>query len=97
MTIRERVESAAVDELPELAAEIEAGRVALEIKLKTLAAVERKAAEANLIDDTRAAEITGTSRRWLNAETAGMSFRRDLSRKQKRYEEAGLRAWYASR
>jgi predicted DNA-binding transcriptional regulator AlpA len=38
VTIRERVQAAAVEELPDLAAEIEAGRVELEIRVKTLVA-----------------------------------------------------------
>jgi len=44
-----------------------------------------------------AADVAGTSRRWLLAATRGRAFRRDLSRKQPRFDEAGLRSWLAQR
>jgi len=96
MTLRERVESAAVDELPGLAAELAEAQAALTLRLH---APPRPTAtpSARLIDDREAATIAGTSRRWINSETAGMRFRHDLSQKQKRYDEAGLRAWLATR
>jgi hypothetical protein len=40
-----------------------------------------------------AARIAGVSKRWLLHRTRGLKFRRDLSRKQQRFDEAGLRAW----
>jgi hypothetical protein len=35
--------------------------------------------------------------RWLLGHTRGLSFRRDLSRKAPRFDEAGLRRWLADR
>jgi len=49
------------------------------------------------IDVARGAAIAGTTRRWLLANTRGLRFRCDLSRKQPRFDEAGLRGWLASR
>lgn len=49
------------------------------------------------IDADEAAIIAGTSRRWILTRTRGMKFRSDLSRKQPRFDEAGLRAWIAQR
>ena len=49
------------------------------------------------IDADRGAAIAGTSKRWLLAKTRGLRFRRDLSRKQPRFDEAGLREWLATR
>lgn len=50
-----------------------------------------------IIDDERAAEIVGMSRRWVRDKTQGMKFRRDLSRKAVRFDEAGFRAWLMRR
>jgi hypothetical protein len=52
---------------------------------------------SRVIDADEAARIAGTSKRWLLAHTRGLKFRRDLSRKQPRFDEGGLRAWFASR
>src|SRR5688500_6083221 len=84
------------DELPALLGrlvEIEA-RVRLrlaEVNAATLPAAPR------LIDADAAATIAGTSTRWLLAKTRGMRYRRDLSRKQPRFDEDGLRALLATR
>jgi hypothetical protein len=49
------------------------------------------------IDADEAAVIAATSKRWIVGHTRGMKFRADLSRKQPRFIEDGLRAWLASR
>ena len=49
------------------------------------------------ISADEASVIAATSKRWLLANTRGMRFRADLSRKQPRFIEDGLRAWLASR
>lgn len=51
----------------------------------------------NLVDAARAAEIAGTSKRWILWRTRGMQFRRDLSRVKARFDEAGLRRWITER
>jgi hypothetical protein len=55
------------------------------------------AATVRTIDANEAAVIAGTSKRWLLSTTRGMRFRCDLSRKQPRFDEGGLRAWLATR
>ena len=54
-------------------------------------------ADSRLVDADEAATIAGTNPRWILSHTRGLKFRRDLSRKQPRFDEAGLRAWLASR
>jgi hypothetical protein len=84
------------DELPSLLGQI----VELEarVRLRLAEPGEGKTSSApRTIDPTEAATIAGTSPRWLLAHTKGMKFRCDLSRKQPRFDEAGLRAWLAGR
>lgn len=51
----------------------------------------------SLLTSEAAASIAGTTERWLLSKTRGMSFRCDLSRKQPRFAETGLRSWLASK
>ena len=44
-----------------------------------------------------AERLTGMTRRWLLRHTRGLRFRRDLSRKAVRFEEAGLLRWLKGR
>ena len=44
-----------------------------------------------------AAAIANTTKRWLLSKTRGLTFRCDLSRKQARFDEGGLRGWLARR
>jgi hypothetical protein len=46
-----------------------------------------------LLSAAEAAQIAGVSPRWLLRRTRGLRFRHDLSRKQARFEEQGLRRW----
>jgi hypothetical protein len=54
-------------------------------------------AASRTIDADQAVDMAGTSKRWLLKHTKGMKFRHDLSRKQPRFDEAGLRQWLAGR
>lgn len=48
---------------------------------------------ANLISADEAARIAGVTRRWIYDHTKGLKFRRELSRKNIRLEEAGFLRW----
>jgi predicted DNA-binding transcriptional regulator AlpA len=50
-----------------------------------------------LLTADEAAQIAGTSKRWILSKTRNRRFRHDLSRKPVRFEESGLRPWLASR
>lgn len=74
------------------------------VRLRLAAAVAQagvpggaSAAGDRTIDSDEAAAIAGTSTRWLLSATRGLAFRVDLSRKQPKFLERGLRAWLASR
>ena len=56
-----------------------------------------QAAIPRLLTDREAAELARVTVRWLRRHTRGLSFRRDLSRKQVCYEEPGLRRWLMAR
>jgi hypothetical protein len=66
-------------------------------RLRLLEAPPPVSAETRLLDATAAAAIAGCSERWLRSHTRGLPFRRDLSRKNARFDEAGLRVWLARR
>jgi hypothetical protein len=83
-------------ELPRLLGEVV--RVEAEIRLR-LAEVPTTPgpAASRPLDADQAAVIAGATPRWLREHTRGMAFRRDLSRKAARFDEAGLRKWLAER
>jgi hypothetical protein len=54
-------------------------------------------AESRALDPDAAAALAGVSRRWLLEHTRGLACRRDHSRKNVRFDEAGLRAWLTTR
>ena len=84
------------EELPRLLGQLVEVEARVRLRLaEPLAAAAPAATEP--IDAARAAAIAGTSPRWLLAHTRGLAFRVDLSRKQPRFREDGLRAWLASR
>lgn len=88
------IENAPIDDLPAivgLLAELEA-RARLRLTRPPAATPV-----ARLIDAAEAATIAGTSKRWILSRTRGMKFRCDLSQKQPRFQEAGLRAWVTGR
>ena len=57
----------------------------------------KAAGQGRLLSVDEAARIAGVNRRWIYAHTRGLKFRRDLSRKNVRIEEAGFRRWLESR
>lgn len=70
------------------------------IRLRLAGAVTPAAsptAADRLIDAAAAASLAGTSTRWVLRATRGLSFRKDLSRKLPRFDEAGLRGWLLNR
>jgi len=83
------VDQARVEELPALAGQLEAARVRLQLRL--LAPAPPAATE--ILDPDEAARLVGVHRRWLLDSTKGMSFRRDLGHRTKRFDKAGLLAW----
>jgi hypothetical protein len=50
-----------------------------------------------LLNAQEAAAVAGVTVRWLLRHTRGLRFRRDLSRKQARFEEQGFRRWLQAR
>jgi hypothetical protein len=97
--LRRHAAEADAEALPALVGLLE--EVALRARARVLAVQQPQpaqvAADATNIGPDRAAEIAGTTRRWILDATRGLKFRRDLSRKQPRFDEAGLRAWLAER
>ena len=50
-----------------------------------------------MLSADEAAALAGVSKRWLLRHTRMLRFRHDLSRKQARFEEPGLRRWILTR
>lgn len=85
------------ERLPALLGRLTELEARVRLRLAEASVTPPAAASAPPIDAERAAEISGTSKRWLLDHTRGMPFRCDLSRKQSRFNEAGLRRWLAER
>jgi hypothetical protein len=87
------------DELPGALGKLEelVARLRLRLAAELAGPAPAPPAPSDLVSEDRAAAIAGVSRRWLAKHTAGLRFRRDLSRKAHKYDEAGLRAWLAKR
>ena len=84
------------EDLPELLGRL--AELTARVQLRLVEMPEPTAtAPVRLLDADQAAQIAGTSRRWLLAHTRGLRFRQDLSRKQSRFEQAGLRRWLEGR
>jgi hypothetical protein len=84
------------DDLPALLGEV----VAIEARIRLRLAESPATAavtEPRLLDADEAATVANTSKRWLLSATRGLKLRRDLSRKQPRFDEAGLRRWLVER
>ncbi len=84
------------DELPALLGHL----VELEarVRLRLAEPASLPAADSRLLTIDEAVTIAGApSARWLLAHTRGLRFRLDLSRKQPRFEEGGLRRWLLER
>ena len=89
------VQEANRDELPGLLGhlvEIEA-----RVRLRLAEAPAAPAPAPRLLAADEAAVIAGTSKRWLLSHTRGLRFRSDLTRKQPRFREDGLRRWLEGR
>ena len=67
------------------------------LRLRLAEPVPTAAATSRTMNAAEAAAIAGTSSRWLLRATRGLKLRCDLSRKQARFDETGLRAWLAGR
>ena len=84
------------DELPALLGRVV--QLEAEIRLRLAEAPPCPApSTSRIMDADEAAAVAGASRRWVLTATRGMRFRRDLTRKQPRFDEAGLREWLVTR
>lgn len=85
-----------LDSLPELVGVLASAEARARLRLAQASTGPAPPA-ASILDAEAAATIAGSTPRWLNAKTRGLTFRCDLSRKRPRYSEDGLRAWLARR
>jgi hypothetical protein len=67
------------------------------VRLRLLEPAQPATPSSRQLTAAEAAAIAGTKPRWLLTRTKGLGFRYDLSRKQPRFDEAGLRVWLATR
>jgi len=74
-----------------------AGMVALSAYAQKKDAKAAPATTWRLLTTHEAAALAGVTVRWLLRHTRGLHFRRDLSRKQARFEEQGFRRWLTTR
>jgi len=84
-------------ELPSLLGKIVEIEARIRLRLAAVPPTQGAATASRVLTVAEAAAAAGTSTRFLLAKTRGKRFRVDLSRKQPRFEEAGLRAWLATR
>lgn len=84
------------EQLPVVLAELAKLEAQIRLRLAESPDDTRRTADRLMTAD-EAATVIGVSKRWLLSKTKGRRFRHDLSRKAVRFEEAGLRAWLASR
>ena len=85
------------EELPELLGDLVTLEARVRLRLAEIVPASQATVEERLLNADEAATIAGTTRRWLLAKTRGLRFRADLSRKQARFREAGLRRWLEGR
>ena len=83
--------------LPELLGELARLEAEVRLRLAETPAEGPPSPASRDLDGDEAATVAHTSKRWLLTHTRGLRFRRDLSRKQPRFDEAGLREWLATR
>lgn len=95
------VREAALEELPALLGRLAEAEAIVRMRINTAAPTNGKAElesePPRLLTPEQAAEIIGVNPKWVLRNTKGVRFRRDLSRKVVRFEEAGLRRWAAVR
>jgi hypothetical protein len=90
------VDAVTRNELPALLGQLVELEARVRLRLAELPAAVGTCS-SRTIDAEEAATIAGTSKRWILSHTQGMKFRCDLTRKQPRFDESGLRAWLAAR
>ena len=93
--VAQHVQEADRAELPGLLGRLV--ELAARARLRLAEAPAAPAPAARLLTAAEGAAIAATTKRWLLSKTRGMKFRQDLSRKQPRFEEAGLRRWLEGR
>lgn len=85
------------DELPALLGRVVELEARIRLRLATDIFGAKPPTSSRTLTAEEAAEIAGTTKRWLLAHTKGMKFRTDHSRKCVRLDEVGLRGWLAGR
>lgn len=85
------------DELPTLLGRLAEAEAVARLRLAESPLARPDEAQPTIIDAARAAEIAGTTKRWVLERTRGLRFRCDLSQKQPRFVEAEFRGWLAGR
>jgi predicted DNA-binding transcriptional regulator AlpA len=86
------------EELPALVGALAQAHAAAFARLvQPVALAPEAASPVRLVGLEEAERLTGMTRRWLLRHTKGLRFRRDLSRKAVRFEEAGLLRWLRCR
>lgn len=92
---------AALEELPALLGTLEEAKAAawarLASPLPAPTPLVAASTPARMLSADEAAAFAGVSKRWLLRHTRNVRFRHDLSRKQARFEEPGLRRWILAR
>jgi hypothetical protein len=94
------VREAPAQELPAIIAALEGAKAAAWARITAPASHGTSSdpeSAGRLLVPTDAAAIAGVSTRWLLRNTRGLRFRRDLSRKNVRFEEQGFRRWLTAR
>jgi hypothetical protein len=94
--LRRLTQETARGDLPALLGQVVEAEASIRLRLAEAPAATPAAASRSLSVD-EAAAVAGVSRRWILANTRGMKFRNQLSRKVVKFDEAGLRAWVAGR
>lgn len=91
------VEALAVSELPVVLGRVCEFEARIRLRLAAPVGAPQATPQERIMDADEGAALAGCSRRWLLSATRGRGFRCDLSRKQPRFREAGLRRWLAER
>lgn len=97
MTLDVDVDAVPAEDLPALLGQIAELEARIRLRIARIAAGPPQPRPDRLLTAKEAAEILGTSVRWVRTATRGLALRRDLSRKESRFSEAGLRAWMERR
>lgn len=90
------VEALARDELPAVLGRLVELEARVRLRLAE-AAMPPPVVPSRILDVEEAVRIAGTGKRWLLTHTRGLKLRLDLSQKQPKFDEIGLRSWLATR